>query len=171
MERILSYKKVNDYLQQLAQKHVDIQDFCGTSIDELESKINSTLGLLSPALVFINISSKLSGNTQRTFNQRSIFFSIVISGIKQDDFQGRIDAVSLSEQIGLEVLSRIEYDSKIESSGWLYKNFLKESVSFSEFDPKGAEGFVGMDFNFDLKTLEPLIVDPAKWTDGNAICN
>jgi len=170
MERILSFKKVDDYLNSLANRHIEIKDYCGTSPDELADKISSVAGFGSPGMVFFEVYSKLSGNQQRTFNNRSISFAITIGGIKADDHLGRRDAVSNAEQIGLEVLSRIEFDSKLPSIGWLYKNFIKESINYAEFDPRGAEGFVGMDFHFDLKTLEPLVVNPEKWTDGNVIC-
>jgi len=170
MERILSFKKLDDYLNSLADRHVEIKDYCGTSPDELADKISSVAGFGNPGMVFFDIYSKLSGNQQRTFNNRSISFAIVIGGIKPDDYSGRLDAVSLAEEIGLEVLSRIELDSKLPAIGWLYRNFIKESINYAEFDPKGAEGFVGMDFHFDLKTLEPLVANPEKWTDGNLIC-
>jgi len=35
---------------------------------------------------------------------------------------------------------------------------------------EGSDGFYGMEFHFDLKTLEPLVVNPAKWSDGEIFC-
>ncbi|MEO8534262.1 MAG: hypothetical protein ABI441_10940 [Flavobacterium sp.] len=169
MERELSYKKIDDYFRTLAQNNVDIQDYCGTSIFELSEKIDSVGGVKSPILVFFGYSGKLSGNQQRTFNNRSLSFSILYSGIKLDNVNEVLDAKNNAEQIGLEVLSRINVQSKMPEIGWLYNNFDKASVNYSEIDGE-IEGFFGMEFFFDLKTTEQMIVDPIKWEDGNIFC-
>jgi hypothetical protein len=170
MSRILSYKKVDIFFKDLADKHVDIKDYCGTSVLELASKMASVAGINIPILVFFDYSSKLEGPEQRTFNNRSVAFSILFSGIKSDQFQAQIDAIDQAEEIGLEVLSRIHVQSKMPDIGWLYKNFVKESVLMMEVKAEGQDGFYGMEFHFDLKTLEPLVVAPNKWSDGAIFC-
>jgi hypothetical protein len=170
MSRILSFQKVDDYLRDLATKHVDIKDYCSTSVEELASKIGSVDGVVSPILVFYDYFCKLEGNAQRTFNNRSIAFSILYSGVKIDDFVGQREAKEKSEEIGLEVLSRINVQSKMPNIGWIYNNFDKNTANFDEVDLEGQDGFCGMEFHFDLKTLEPLIVNPDKWIDGNIFC-
>ncbi|NRT11538.1 hypothetical protein [Flavobacterium sp. 14A] len=169
MSRPLSYKKVNAYFEDLATKHFDIDDYCGTSPSELGSKSDSTLGLRT-TLVFYDYSGKLSGNEQRTFNNRAVSFSIVIPGVKLDDYRGQDDAIDKCEAIGLEVLSRINIQSKMPEIGWLYNNFVKESVTMATIRNEEAIGFWGMDFSFELKTLEPLVVNPDKWSDGAMFC-
>lgn len=171
MERVLSLKKVDDFFKELASKHVDIKDYCGTSALELANKIASVDGLQSPVLVFFKYIGKLSGSTQRTFNNRSLAFSVVYAGIPVDDYPGQLLAKANAEEIGLEVLSRINVFSKMPESGWLYNNFDKESITYSEVEAEGADGFWGQEFHFDLKTLEPLIVTPNKWTDGDIFCS
>jgi len=170
MARVLSFKKVDDYFKELATKHVDINDYCSTSVKELSEKISSVAGLQSPILVFYDYFSKLSGTEQRTFNSRSLAFSILITGVAADDYPGQITAKETAEEIGLEVLSRINVYSKMPESGWLYNNFDKNTANWDEVDAEGADGFYGMEFHFDLKTLEPLVVNPAKWTDGGIFC-
>nr|WP_315245182.1 hypothetical protein [uncultured Flavobacterium sp.] len=171
MERILSYKKVDDYFSELATKHVDINDYCGASPLELAEKMSSVDGIVSPILVFFDYKGKLSGNQQRTFNTRSLAFSILYSGITADDIPGQMTAKTNAEEIGLEVLSRINVQSKMPDIGWLYNNFEKESVVFFEVSPEGVDSFYGMEFHFDLKTIEPLMVTKTKWTDGDIFCN
>jgi hypothetical protein len=170
MSRLLSYKKVDIYFKDLATKHVDIKDYCGTSVQELADKIASVAGINPPILVFFDYSGKLSGNDQRTFNTRDVAFSILYPGIKPSEFQKQIDAIDSAEEIGLEVLSRINVQSKMPDIGWLYKNFEKESVLMMEVKSEGQDGFYGMEFRFNLKTLEPLVVTPSKWTDGDIFC-
>jgi len=171
MDRVLSFKKVDDFFNELATKHVDIKDYCSTSVQELAGKIDSVSGLQSPFLVFYDYFSKLSGNEQRTFNSRSLAFSILVTGVKSDDFPGQRTAKETAEEIGLEVLSRINIWSKMPESGWLYNNFDKNTVTYDEVEAEGSDGFYGMEFHFDLKTLEPLVVTPSKWTDGNIFCS
>jgi len=171
MERLLSYKKVDEYFKGLAIKHIDIKDYCGTSPLELAEKMASVDGILSPILVLFNYAGKLSGNQQRTFNNRSLSFSILYSGIGADDTVGQLTAKNDAEIIGLEVLSRIHVQSKMQDIGWLYNNFEKESVVYEEVNAETAEGFCGFEFHFDLKTIEPLVVTPAKWSDGNIFCS
>jgi hypothetical protein len=170
MERILSYKKVDLFFRDLADKHLDIRDYCGTSVLELASKMATVAGINIPILVFFDYFSKLEGPEQRTFSNRSVAFSILFPGIKADQYQAQIDAIDQAEEIGLEVLSRIYIQSKMPDIGWLYKNFQKESVVMMEVKSKGQDGFYGMEFHFDLKTLEPLVVTPSKWSDGTIFC-
>lgn len=171
MERILDYTKVDDFFKSLAEKHVDIKDYCGTSVIELSEKIDSTDGILSPILVFFGYRGKLSGSQQRSFNTRSLSFSILYSGIPIDDAIKIKVAKTNAEIIGLEVLSRINIQSKMPEIGWLYNNFEKESILYEEIDPETSNDLVGMEFHFDLKTIEPLTVSPEKWSDGNIFCN
>lgn len=170
MERILSYEKVDAYFSELAQKHVDINDYVGTSVDELADKIASVAGTGSPILVFFDYSGKLEGKDQRTFNNRSLAFSILYTKIAVDDYPGQKTAITNAENIGLEVLSRINVQSKMPIIGWLYNNFDKNAVTMKEVITEGADGFYGMEFHFDLKVLEPLIVTKEKWTDGDIFC-
>lgn len=170
MARPLSFQKVDDFFAELATKHVDIKDYCSTSVEELANKIASVAGLQSPVLVFFDYYSKLEGNEQRTFSNRSLAFSILYTGVKSDDYPGQREAVTKAEEIGLEVLSRINIQSKMPEIGWLYKNFDKNTVTMDEVISEGADGFYGMEFHFELKVLEPLTVSPAKWSDGDIFC-
>jgi hypothetical protein len=170
MGRILSYKKVDTFFKSLAEKNVDIKDYCGTSAEELAGKVASVEGIKAPILVFFDYSSKLEGNEQRTFSNRSLAFSILYPGIKREAFDAQNDAIDQAEEIGLEVLSRINVQSKMSDIGWLYNNFKKESVIMMEVKSEGQDGFYGMEFHFDLRTLEPLIVTSSKWSDGDIFC-
>jgi len=171
MARVLSFQKVDDFFRELATKHVDIKDYCGTSLQKLADMMASVNGINSPILVFFKYVGKLSGNDQRTFNNRSLAFSIVYSGIKADDYDGQNLAKTNAEEIGLEVLSRINVFSKMPESGWLYKNFEKDTATYTEVEAEGVDGFWGQEFHFELKTLEPLILTHSKWSDGDIFCS
>lgn len=170
MERVLSFEKVDQYLASLAQKHVDINDYCSTSLLELQEKITSAAGISSPILVFFDYKWKLDGTPQRTFNTRTISFAVQFDKVPADDFVAQRNAINNAEKIGLELFSRIHIDSFNESIGWLYKNFIKESAHAVPSEPEGPDGYWGMDFHFDLKVPEPLTPDSEKWSDGNQFC-
>lgn len=170
MARVLSFNKVDAFFRDLADKHVDINDYCSTSVEELASKIGTVAGIQSPILVFFDYFGKLSGNDQRTFNNRTLAFSIFFDKVQPDDFPAQRTAVNNAEEIGLEVLSRINIQSKMPDIGWLYNNFDKNTVTMNEVITEGQDGYYGMEFHFDLKTLEPLVVNPKKWSDGDIFC-
>lgn len=170
MSRELSYKKINDYLEDLVSKNVDLKAFVGSSINELSNTLASANGIESPFFIFYGYRNRLSGNEQRTHNTKTISFAIAYNGIDANDYAKQKTAIDDAEIIGLEFLSRIYIDSKSPDIKWLYNNFLKETVTFESFEAEEAEGLFGSDFSFELKVPEPLIVTNSKWTDGN-YCN
>lgn len=170
VERILSFKKVSDYLEGLSNKNHDIKSFFGDNPQLLDDALGSVEGMKGPALSFYGYKWSMSGNNQRTFNTRSLSFAIIIAGVKPEDYAGQDDAIEKAESIGLEVLSRIYQDSLRPEINWLYNNFEKESVSGVPVRLEKDEGLFGMDFSFNLKVSEPLVVDKSKWSDGDLFC-
>lgn len=169
MDRVLSFEKVDAYMEELAAKNHDIKGYCGTSEFELNERLVDG-SLESPFLVFYGYRWKLDGSNQRTFNTRTIDFSILFTGISHDDAKTIKDAISTAEKIGLEVLSRIHVESKMNTVDWLYNNFIKESTVGETIEGAEVQGCFGMDFHFDLKVHEPLQVTQDRWSDGNIFC-
>lgn len=170
MERNLSYNKIDEYLSFLAAKHVDVKGYVEDSTTAIAEAMNSIEGIPSPFVSFTNYEWKLSGSDQRTFNTRTIHFAVTFTGIDAFDFKAQRNAKTNAEQIGLDILSRINVDSKSPVRKWLYNNFIKESVVCHEIELENVEGAFGMGFVFDLKTYEPLVVFPDKWDDGSLYC-
>lgn len=168
--RIVNYNIVKDYFESLATKHTTLQSFVGYSAEELATELAKVKGLASPTLVLFNYKGKLDGNQQRTFANRTISFAILIQVKKLDDFAKQYQAIADAEGLGLSVLSRINYDSKKGEIEWLSQNFIKDSVRFNEIKYKSQGGLFGMEFNFDLKTLEPLSIVAADWSDIEEVC-
>lgn len=166
----LSYIAVDTLLKDFAQKHVGINSYCGTSLQELHEMIISSIGFQAPILVFFNYTSRLSGTDQRTFNTRTVSFSILYNQISIDDYQAQREAVNNAEAIGLDIMARINIYSKMQESGWLYNNFDKNTVRYNEIDNAEISGHYGMEFHFEIKTVQPLTVNKAKWSDGNIFC-
>ncbi len=170
LNRQLTYQKLADYMKALADNHTAINSFISYSEKELATEMRKRQALTYPALVLFGYSGKLDGNKQRTFAERSIAFAIVSKVNKRDDFQAQYQAINDAEQIGLSILSRINYDSKQPVMEWLYNAFDKNSVRFSEITGRETDNLFGMEFHFELKNKEPLIIDAADWADIDTTC-
>lgn len=170
MDRLLSKKKVSDYLKGIVQKNADLVHYVGTNKEELTNLIHSKAGITGPVLNFYGYRWKLEGNSQRTFNARVVSFAVLIAGVDIEDYQAQDEAVSSAEAIGLEVLSYIYQEAQLPETGWLYNNLTKESITADEIAMRDTAALFGMDFSFELKVSEPLVVNKTKWTDGNKFC-
>jgi hypothetical protein len=168
--RILNYKICLDYFKDLVTQHKIIKSFVGYSAEELATEMAKIKGIPDPILVLYNYEGKLDGNNQRTFANRTISFAILKQVKKVDDFTAQYQAIADCEELGLSVLSRVNYDSKGKKVEWLYNNFIKDSVRFNEVKYKSSEGLFGMEFSFDLKTLEPLSIVADDWEDITELC-
>jgi hypothetical protein len=104
MARVLSFSKVDAYFQELADTSISRIIAAPLSRNWL-IKWQLSAGIQSPILVFFDYFGKLSGNEQRTFNNRSLFFYL-FSQVPADDFPAQRTAIDTAEEIGLEVLSR-----------------------------------------------------------------
>jgi hypothetical protein len=69
MARVLSFSKVDAYFQELADKHIDIKDYCSTSRNWLIKWQLSQV--FNPILVFSTI--LVSYPVMSTFNRTSLF--------------------------------------------------------------------------------------------------
>jgi hypothetical protein len=163
--RVVTYKTIHDYFKTLGENHKTIETFVGYSPEELAVQMGKLKGFKTPMMVLFNYEGKLDGNQQRTFATRTISFAILKTVVKPDNFTEQYNAIAESEVLGLSVLSRINYDSKCKNVEWLHNNFLKESVRFNEIKFKGKEALFGMEFFFDLKTPEPLVIEENNWND------
>ncbi|CAL2105480.1 conserved hypothetical protein [Tenacibaculum sp. 190524A02b] len=168
--RNLDYNIIKEYFGNLVENHVEIKSFIGYSSEELAMNLAKVKGIESPMLVLFDYQGKLDGNNQRTFASRTISFAVLQQVNKLDDFTKQYEAVASCESLGLSFLSRIYYDSKLSKLKWLYNNFVKDSVRFNEVRYKSGNGLFGMEFTFNLKTHEPLSVNPSVWKDIDQIC-
>lgn len=170
MDRLLDKKKVAAYFREIAEKNTDISHYIGSNKQELTDLMDSRDGFAGPVLSFYGYRWKLEGTDQRTFNTRVISFAILIGGVPIDDYEAQDEAIAEAEAIGLEVLSYIYQESLMPGKGWLYNNVNKSTVVGSEIILRDTGGLFGMDFSFELKVADPLVVDKEKWSDGDKFC-
>ena len=168
---ILTYNELKEYLAHLATQHHGITSFVGWSRLELHNELGKLRGEKFPMLCLFEYEGKLTGNEQRTFNSRTVGFSIFSGGISTNDFAAQYSAISQAETYGLELLARINYDSnRLNSTHWLYKNFNKNTVRFEQLRASEQAMAYGMEFFFDLKVPQPFAVTAANWADLDSVC-
>lgn len=167
----LKYQVLMDYFDYLVEQHHVLETSVGFSKQELHNSLGKLKGKKYPLLALYGYEGKLKGPQQRTLAIRTISFSVVFGGIAINDIKKQYKAIADSEEYGLQILSRINYDSKTVKSGhWLYRNFNKESVEFSELRTDTEAALYGMDFSFDLVVSEPLVLVGSHWKDEKKLC-
>lgn len=169
IKRDLSYDKVISYFKDLVELNLYLKNFVAFSPQELSVKATGKRGLNGYTLALFQYTATLDGNKQRTLGKRTIGFAIV-NPTSNDDFKAQYKTIAEAEQIGLTVISRINYDSK-QPKHWLYNNFDKASVRFNEITASESDNFYGMEFFFQVRTWEPLNLDPNDWEDIKDTCH
>lgn len=160
------FKQINDYFAALVSATNKINKFISVSDRQLQSILSSTTKVDDPFLVLFGYEGKLSGNDQRTIGTRTVSFSILYRVSDPNDFSDQYKKINLAEEIGLQVLARINQDSHPSSSvKWLHSAFQKDSVHFQEVFYQSGNGLFGCEFHFDLEVKNPLTVKSGFWTD------
>lgn len=160
------FAQISTYFAYLVSVTPHIKNFVGTSERELLSMLNKTNRKDDPFLVLFGYEGKLDGNNQRTIGTRTVSFSILFRVTDADNFADQYEKINRAEDLGLQVLARINQDSQPKGGvDWLKGAFRKDSVRFSEVSYQTANGLFGCEFHFDLEAANPLIADSDFWTD------
>lgn len=161
-----NFKKINDYFKHLVDNTNHIAKFISVSKRELQNVLAKPTKEDDPFLILFGYDGKLDGNNQRTIGTRTISFAIVFRVKDANDYESQYGKINDAEEIGLQVLSRINQDSHFGSSeSWLHNAFKKDTVKFSEVTYQTPNGLFGCEFHFDLDVKNPLIADSDFWLD------
>lgn len=162
-----SYLKLKDYFKELVEDSNFLNSFSGYFQRELQNKEGND-ELTEPYLAIFDYSVGLSGPEQNTISVRKLTFAIIFNNVPEDDFELQYKAIDEAEEMVLQVLAKIRYDSSIEEH-FLHNSFIKDSVTIEpvELNEKsfGSVGYVELKNNKSLKLL------PEKWKSINNICN
>lgn len=158
-------KVVKSYFKNLVASTDVIKHYIGTSKKELMNFLSKSKSVDDPFLVLFSYDGKLDGNNQRTFGTRSVSFAILFRTSNANNIEDQDEKIDLAEEYLLQVLSRINYDSKSGDVEWLKDAFKKDSVKFSEVTYETANGLFGFECHFDVDVKNPLIADNSFWND------
>lgn len=163
----MTYEKLTTYFEFLGLKHKLINSTIVFNERKFNQEYASRNGLQYPALIFDPYKSYLSGNAQRTFNNRSFEFSVMIK-VENSSADALKRARNMAEEIGLQLIARIKHDSNTCSNlDWLYQNFDANNVNYepANYDNTNGDLVTGMDFSFSLKNKQSLKMNPSLWLD------
>lgn len=167
--RGLTYDMLEFYFRDLVRKNRLINSFAGFTDAEFEYVIADKKANKYPMLALSRYAFKLSGNKQRTFNERVIEFGIGIK-LKNRSFDEERKAEAFAEQLGMQMIARIKEDSdRCESLHWLYGNFDVNTVKAQALPFDTKDRIKGMSFSFELKNRQPLLVEDYVWTDKSRL--
>lgn len=160
-----NFKKINNLFAYLVEKSTAVEKFISVSERELQNALSKTPKIEDPFLVLFGYEGKLDGNNQRTTGTRTVSFAVLFRISDPNNYTDQYEKINQAEEIGLQFLSRINYESKSGEISWLHNAFRKESVRFTEITYQTPNGLFGCEFHFDIDVKNPLIADSKFWKD------
>ena len=151
------------YFRNLANLHVNINDFYVMDINEPLNAMRS--GMKFPALIMNTLEGSLAANNlDNVLDNIHGGFLIIDHLAKMDDFSGEMTILQHTKELGIDLISRMNYD--------LYKNepaamkaiqgFRYDSVTYQMVDGIFDNCF-GFLFTYRLLSTMDLDYNPLKW--------
>lgn len=162
------YLALKNYFHHLADKNKLIQGSVGYFSREIIEKASSFNGIASPFLAIYDYELGLDGGEQNTVGVRKITFSIVFADAPLDDFEGQQAKIDQAEQIAIQLLARLRWDSN-DKNHFLYQSFQKELTKIYPIEEPQAHLY-GVDVVVHLRTQQSLRVNPDDWHDVFLTC-
>lgn len=170
MARSVSHNKLLNYFKQLQEQHTLLEAFFRFNWNEIKNaKINIPLGF---SLLMESHAGDLSADQVKTFNRRTISLLVLKPIINPNDFTAIEAALDESEQICLDIISRIDRDAKAAKTDrnhpyrWLH-GFDKNGVSY-DVDPNAPlfSNMYGYNLVLEIENPEDVCYDAARWLDS-----
>ncbi|UKB81268.1 hypothetical protein [Chryseobacterium sp. MEBOG07] len=162
-----SYLNLKDYFEKLVENSTFLNSFAGYFNRELLNK-EANDELNEPYLAIFDYSIGLKGPEQNTISVRKLTFAIIKNNVPEDDFQLQYKAIDDSEDMVLQVLSRIRNDSQ-NPAHFLYNSFLKDSVSIEPVE-LNANSYGSVCY-LEFQNNKSLQFKKESWKDIENICN
>ena len=162
------YLQLKKYFAHLAQKHKEIKENVGYFSREIIEKTNSFAGIASPFLAIYDYELGLDGGELNTLGKRKMVFSIIFANAPFDDFEAQQEKIDQAEQIALQLLARIRWDSN-DKNHFLYNAFEKDLTKIYPVEEPQAHLF-GVEVEIHFSTKQPLQINPEHWEDVFLTC-
>jgi len=136
---------------------VDMEEFYSGTVAQLPSPD------AGPFMVLFNYITDF--NRIDCVNQKKQFMFMILQGYAKDDFDAEEDATDLCEQVIIEFVNKINFDSQTYAENeFLFGGFAYETVRFVPFKIKNATGnFTGWQCSFFLSERISTAIDSDKW--------
>lgn len=160
MARTITHNTIVTYFNDIATSHNDLKDFFRLNISEIQGAFRT--GVLTPVLALESHEGDIGGSASTSHNRRTLAFSVLEpTGI--DDYDEQNAVLDRSEQIGLDIISKLVKDSQ-DPNHWLYGRFKKDSVNYHKVGPIYSDYLFGYRFELAISNPENLTLDPTKWS-------
>lgn len=166
----ISFNILISYLEELADKHVDIKSHFRWNISEVTGAMRS--GIEYPVMAIDSPEVSTSGDRSSRFHYNSMAFTILakpenIRGA--DKYAEQNQVLNECLQICYELEKRIVADSALRArageKNWLYNLLDINSFNFQKIGPIYSDGLFGYRCELLIKNSVPKGLDASKWTD------
>ena len=163
MGRKVSHKKIVQFHKEIQRRNKALNGFYRFNWVEIEGQFRSGIG--TPALLLESHSTDLSSNSNKvtTFNNRRISFLIIDFTGVTDDYEKQEDVLDETEDIALDIVSYLKYESK-RADSFLYNLFDVDTVRIEKVGPI-FDNMYGWNILYTLKNHEPMCFEREKWID------
>lgn len=168
----ISFEVLISYLEDLADKHIDIKDKFRWNISEVSGAMRS--GVEYPVMTIDSPEVSTTGDTAKRFHQNSIAFNILAKPEGQrgaDKYAEQNVVLNQCLQICYDLECRIIADGSLVKIGgeknWLYNMIDINSFNFQKIGPIYSDGLFGYRCELLIKNSVPRVVDTSKWNDLN----
>lgn len=164
----ITHQNQVDYFKNLANNCNAVLDFFRMDLTEIVGAFRSTAEF--PCMVMESHEADLS-NSSRTQSVNTITWAFTIyTNPEAGNYDEQNNFLSLAEEIGIKILSRIKHDST-KPSHMIYNAFKAETVSWSKVGPVFQEKLYGYRFVGEFYIHQPLAINTDDWADNPTKCS
>lgn len=168
----VSFLKIINYLESLAENHVDIKSSYRWNVSEVTGQLRNGLDL--PVQLIDAVETQTKGDRKKTIHSNSTAFTVLgkpnTSTGNLDEYEAQNEVLNYCQGICFDLETRILHDAeqvkdKYGNKNWLYGLVDKNSFHHFKVGPLFTDGLYGYRCEVTLKNLVNTIPVSDKWTD------
>ena len=168
----ISFLNIVNYLESLAQKHIDIKNSYRWNVSEVSGALRSGIDL--PVMLIDAIETQTKADATKTIHVNTTAFTILGKPNTRtgnlDQYDAQNEVLDFCQQICFDIEKRILNDSEQvkDSNGaknWLYGLVDQNSFHHFKVGPLFSDGLYGYRCEVSLKNIVSKCVDSNKWND------
>jgi hypothetical protein len=168
----ISFLNIVNYLENLAEKHIDIKNSYRWNVSEVSGALRS--GIELPVMLIDAVETQTKGDNTKTIHVNTTAFTILGKPNTRtgnlDEYEAQNEVLDFCQQICFDLESRILEDATLSkandgSKNWLYGLVDKNSFHHFKIGPIFSDGLYGYRCEVSLKNLVSTCVDNNKWND------
>lgn len=167
----VTFKTIVEYLEGLADQHVNISEKYRWNKTELASSIRS--GVALPIALIDAPETQEEATNNASFNNHSCAITILgkngVDTSKITSYNEQNEVLDFCQNICFELAARIKYDAALPQiagqKNWLYGLLVKGSFHYFKVGPVFSNSYYGYRVEFNMKSKVDCNVDVAIWND------